>query len=53
MRELGGLLFLGAIVAGLAYSAMNLRAALRNPKSRDSAQGALLGALIGWIIGGR
>ncbi|HPO17938.1 MAG TPA: hypothetical protein PLO07_01995 [Rubrivivax sp.] len=53
MQELAGLLFLMLLVAGVWLAARNLRAALRNPPSRPYAQGALWGALLGWLIGGR
>jgi hypothetical protein len=53
MSEFGGLLFLVAIFGGLWLAWRNLRDALRNPRSREGAQGALLGALLGWWLAGR
>ena len=52
MDAFGGLLFVLAVLAGLWLAARNLRDALRNPRSRHGTQGALIGALIGWLLAG-
>lgn len=53
MAEFAGMAFLAAIIAGLWAAWRNLRDAMRNPGSAPAARGFLLGAVIGWWLGGR
>jgi hypothetical protein len=50
MQEFLGALFLGAIGFGLVLAALNLMAALRNPRSAPAAATAVLASLL--LFGG-
>ena len=49
--EFGGALFLAFVLGGLWLAWRNLREALRTPASAPVAHGAIVGALLGWLIG--
>jgi len=49
--RLPGLIFVALLAWGLWLAWRNLRDALRHPAPRPYAQGAIFGALLGWLLG--